>query len=209
MRYLSLLLMLALPMSNAVSQKPSLKGSAQKLRHDNAVADSEHLSKIKDDKEVERFKSAGLLVPIPDRRYGLIVDPRLPEDRRLCRPQTIRFLKALGKKIYKKFHRYLQVNSCTRDVETQEELRERNRNAAPVSGPTASLHLRGNTVDIRRMGLPDDVQNFVRAELRSLKAACKIDPIEETRQAVWHVAVYKVYDKQGSACAKKQIARSK
>lgn len=110
------LVLLAVP---CLAGAQSLKGSGQKLTQDNVHADRDKLSKIRNDSMLQRFVKAGLLVPIPDGRYGIIVDPRLEDDRRYCRPMTIRFLKRLGSKFEKKFHSSLQVNSCTRDIETQ------------------------------------------------------------------------------------------
>ncbi|MES2214082.1 MAG: DUF5715 family protein [Patescibacteria group bacterium] len=189
----------------------SLRGSGKKLEAANKKADDEKLSKLKSEDEIKKFWQAGLLDRIPNGHYGLVVDPRLEESRRYCRPFAVRMAKDLGRKLKnlkRKAPRPLQVNSCTRDLLTQGELRKTNGNAAPTIGPHASLHLRGNTIDFSRIGHSAAAQNFVRKELRRLQGQCKISAIEERRQAVWHVVVFKEYDVRGSAC-KKAKPRSK
>jgi len=177
----------------AQKTKASLRGSRSSMEKQNAVADRENLTRLKNSEKIEKFKKMGLLVPIPNGTNGLIIDNRLDTDRRVCRTWTVKFLKDLGTRFVKKFDRPLRVNSCVRDVETQANLRGSNANAASTHGPRASAHLTGAAVDIARIGLSKAEQDFIRARLLANEKRGLIEATEEKRQKVWHVMVYKEY----------------
>lgn len=194
MKRLFFLLVLLLPsMGEAQTKNPSLRGSRGSLQKQNAIADREDLTRIRNEDAIARFVRAGLLVPIPDGKYGIVVDQRLEDDRRYCRPWTVKFLKDLGTRFQKKFGKPIRVNSCVRDKETQEDLRDRNGNAARTSGPRASSHLTGSTVDIARIGLNGTEQAFIRSRLLFHERGGRIEATQESRQAVWHIMVFKQY----------------
>ncbi len=176
-----------------VTTRPSLRGSPSSVERQNKQGKRENLSKIKNEEMIKRFVKAGLLVRIPDGKYGVVVDSELPLNRRFCRPQTVDFIKDLGTRFEKKFGKPIQVNSCVRDIETQAELRKRNRNAAKTYGARASSHLMGSTVDIARLGLTLTEQKFIRSRLLFHEGAGRIEATEEKRQAVWHVMVFRRY----------------
>jgi len=177
----------------ALAQSPSLRGSSGSLIKQNVVANKEGLTRLKSERDIARFVKAGLLVAIPNGRYGIRIDPRLERSRRYCRPWTVQFLKDLGTRFQNQFKKSLTVNSCVRDIETQEDLRDRNGNAARTTGSRASPHLTGSTIDIKRLGLSGREQNFVRGRLLLHERANRIEATEERVQAVWHVMVYQTY----------------
>ena len=170
----------------------ALKGSHEILLHQNEVADSEGLDRIKDDEDILDLRRQSLLVPIPVNRT-LLVDDRLPEDRRFCRPWAARFLSTLSSTYYARFHTPLQVNSAVRTVEFQQQLLRTNGNAAPAEGDTASPHLTGQAIDIAKHGLTLTQIAWLRAYLQPLIQQSKIDVEEEFQQACFHISVYKKY----------------
>jgi len=183
---------LILPLGSLSAQNGSLRGSPSSMIKQNRVADKEDLTRLKDNAMIKRFVKSGLLVPLVD-GDGIVVDRRLEVNRRFCRPKAVEFLKDLGTRFEREFHRPLQVNSCVRDIETQKALRWFNRNAAPTSGDKASAHLTGSAVDIARLGLTSKEQSFVDSRLKYNERAGKIEATKEHMQAVWHVMVFKKY----------------
>ncbi len=171
---------------------PPLKGSHEILVHQNVVADSEGLDRIVDDQDIVNLRRQGLLVPIPVGRT-LVVDERLPGDRRYCRPWTAEFLTTLARAYYARFHTPLQVNSAVRTVEFQQRLLLTNGNAAPAEGDTASPHLTGQAVDLAKHGLTLTQIAWMRGYLMPLVQQGKIDVEEEFQQACFHISVYKKY----------------
>ena len=146
---------------------------------------------------------------------ALVVDERLPANRRYCRAWTAQFLSDLSRVHYGRFHRPLQVNSAVRTVEYQRHLERVNGNAAPAEGEDASPHLTGATIDIAKKGLSMEEIGWMRAYLAPLQAAGKIDVEEEFYQACFHITVYRSYrpdarrrggQSQGE-CASRQHAR--
>jgi hypothetical protein len=171
---------------------PPLKGSHEILLHQNQVADSEGLDRIADDQDILDLRRQSLLVPIPAGRT-LLVDDRLPADRRYCRPWTAQFLTTLSRAYYARFHTPLQVNSAVRTVEFQQRLLHTNGNAAPAEGETASPHLTGQAVDIAKHGLTLTQIAWLRGYLLPLVQQGKVDVEEEFQQACFHISIYKKY----------------
>jgi hypothetical protein len=171
---------------------PPLKGSHEILLHQNQVADSEGLDRIADDQDILDLRQQSLLVPIPADRT-LLVDDRLPADRRYCRPWAAQFLTTLARAYYARFHTPLQVNSAVRTVEFQQRLLHTNGNAAPAEGETASPHLTGQAVDIAKHGLTLTQIAWLRGYLLPLVQQGKVDVEEEFQQACFHISIYKKY----------------
>ena len=171
---------------------PALKGSHEILLHQNEVADSEGLDRIQDDEDILDLRRQSLLVPIPTSR-ALLVDDRLPDDRRFCRPWAAQFLSTMARAYYARFHTPLQVNSAVRTVEFQQQLLRTNGNAAPADGDTASPHLTGQAIDIAKHGLTLTQIAWLRGYLQPLIQQSKIDVEEEFQQACFHISVYKKY----------------
>ena len=169
-----------------------LRGSHEVLLHQNEMADHDGLARVQDDEDLNHLRSARLLVPLP---VGdtLLVDQRLPEDRRYSRPWTAVFLTAMARDFYAKFHAPLQVDSAVRTVAVQKHLVRTNGNAAPAEGETASPHLTGQAVDVAKRGLTMAQIAWMRLYLQPLMDAGQIDVEEEFRQACFHISVYRSY----------------
>lgn len=174
---------------------PPLTGSHESLVRQNFRSDQEGLTRIQDDADLLAMRRDGELVGLPT-SAALRVDARLPPNRRYCRGWTAQFLADLSRLHYGRFRRPLQVNSAARTVAYQRRLERVNGNAAPAEGEDASPHLSGATVDIAKKGLSIEEIGWMRAYLRPLQAAGKIDVEEEFYQACFHITVYRSYAPQ-------------
>ncbi len=170
-----------------------LRGSHDVLVHQNIIADVEGLSRIQNDAQIREMLAEQRLVALPI-SATLRVDPRLPLNRRYCRPWTGKFLTDLAQEHAALFHRPIQVNSAVRTVAFQRHLERINGNAAPISGDTASPHLTGQAVDIGKKGMSMREIGWMRAYLGQLQDAGKLDVEEEFQQACFHISVYDTYD---------------
>ena len=171
---------------------PAMKGSHDILVHQNVMADQDGLERVQDDDDLNRMRGNKMLLPLPA-DAGLTVDDRLPENRRFARPWTVKFLEAVGKAHYARFHSLLQVNSAVRTVEFQQKLMRVNGNAAPAEGETASPHLTGQAVDLAKKGLSMTEVAWLRGYLLPLVQQGKIDVEEEFQQSCFHISVYRQY----------------
>lgn len=170
-----------------------LRGSHDVLVHQNIIADVEGLSRIQNDAQIREMLAEQSLVALPV-SATLQVDPRLPSNRRYCRPWTGKFLTDLAREHAALFHRPIQVNSAVRTVAFQRHLERINGNAASVSGDTASPHLTGQAVDIGKKGMSRQEIGWMRAYLGQLQDAGKLDVEEEFQQSCFHISVYDTYD---------------
>jgi hypothetical protein len=173
---------------------PPLKGSHDSLIRQNIRSNEEGLARIQDDADLLNLRRERELVAVPV-TAALLVDERLPANRRFCRPWTAEFLSDLSRIHYVRFRRPLQVNSAVRTVEYQRHLELVNGNAAPAEGDDASPHLTGGTIDIAKKGLSMNEVGWIRAYLMPLQAAGKIDVEEEFYQSCFHITVYRTYGK--------------
>ena len=169
-----------------------LKGSRESLLRQNVRSTEDGLTRIQDDSDLMGMRRDGDLVALPS-NASLLVDERLPANRRFCRPWTAQFLSDLARVHSGRFHRSLQVNSAVRTVEYQRHLERINGNAAPAEGNNASPHLTGATIDIAKKGLSMEEVGWMRAYLAPLQAAGKIDVEEEFYQSCFHITVYRSY----------------
>jgi hypothetical protein len=151
-----------------------------------------NLPRIYNDKQLERLKASGDLVPIVPSE-SLRIQPSLDPARRFCRPWTRDFVEDIGAAYYKQFHQQIQVNSAVRTVLVQKKLRRHNRNAAPEKGETASSHLAGLTVDLQRRGMTRKQVKWVEEYLRPLKDMGLVEPEEERRHWCFHIMVAGAY----------------
>ena len=175
-----------------VMNLPPMRGSRESLVRQNTRADQEGLARVRDDADIAALLHSGLLVPLPTLN-GMHADPRLPENRRYCRPWTAHFLADLSRAHYDRFHDSLQVNSAVRTVQYQRHLLHINGNAAPADGDTASPHLTGATIDIGKKGMSSAQIAWMRSYLMPLENSGKIDVEEEFYQACFHISVYQAY----------------
>ena len=171
---------------------PALKGSHEILLHQNEMADSDGLERIRDDEDLDRMRRAGMLVPLP-MNSTLHTDERLPVNRRYCRPWTALFLDTLARQHYAHFQTPLQLTSAVRTVEFQQRLIHTNGNAAPAEGDTASPHLTGQAIDIGKRGLSMAEIAWLRGYLLPLVQQGKVDVEEEFQQSCFHISVYRKY----------------
>jgi Family of unknown function (DUF5715) len=167
---------------------PVFRPSRDSLLRQNAEIDRMELPRIQNQAELDRLVANGDLVSLPEGET-LRIDPTLDPDRRYCRPWTRDFLQDLSGAYYDEFHTQIQVNSAVRTVQVQKRLRRHNRNAAPEKGETASSHLAGITVDIQRRGMTREQIAWMQSYMMPLKEQGLIEPEEERRQWVFHVAV--------------------
>jgi Family of unknown function (DUF5715) len=167
---------------------PVFRPSHDSLLRQNAEIDRMELPRIQNETELEELVANGQLVPIVA-SDSLRIEPRLDPKRRYCRPWTRDFLQDVSDAYYQQFHSQLQVNSAVRTVQVQKKLRRHNRNAAPETGETASSHLAGITVDIQRRGMTRKQIQWMEQYMAPLRDLGLIEPEEERRQWVFHVAV--------------------
>lgn len=169
-----------------------LRGTLASLERQNQRLDAEGLQRIEDESDLESRIAHKLLVPLPV-SGGLLINPRLPEGRRYCRPWTAEFLTDLARVHNAVFHRPLQVDSAVRTVQYQRRLIEINANAAPAEGDVASPHETGAAVDIAKRGMSWREIGWMRRYLMTLQNAGLIDVEEEFYQSCFHITVYDVY----------------
>src|SRR6185437_11414005 len=97
---------------------PAFKPSHESLLLQNEEIDRLNLPRIYDDKQLEKLKISGDLVPIIPNE-ALRIQPSLDPTRRYCRQWTLDFLSDLSTAYYKQFHQQIQVNSAVRTVLVQ------------------------------------------------------------------------------------------
>lgn len=170
----------------------ALRGSHEVLVHQNIIADVEGLSRIQNDAQLRAMVQSGDLVALPA-SSALVIDPRLPINRRYSRPWTAKFLRDLSRAHERVFGHPLQLTSAVRTIHFQEHLAHYNGNAAPAYGDTASPHLTGQAIDLGKKGMSLHEVAWMRAVLGQLQAAGKLDVEEEFEQACFHISVYKTY----------------
>lgn len=170
----------------------ALRGSHEVLVHQNIIADVEGLSRIQNDTQLSAMVHSGELVALPA-SSGLVIDPRLPFNRRYCRPWVAKFLSDLSRAHERTFGDPLQLTSAVRTVNFQRHLARYNGNAAPTSGDTASPHLTGEAIDLGKKGMSRHEIAWMRAVLGQLQESGRLDVEEEFEQACFHISVYKTY----------------
>ena len=160
--------------------------------HENAGADADGLSRLRDRATVDRFARLRLLLPVPPSAPGLHVIG-VPAWRRVTRPWTLTFLRQLGAAMHTMFGGRLRVTDLTRTEAVQRALGEWNGNAAPARGPLASTHLTGAAVDLSKVEHSDVEIAWLRTVLRRLTTRGLVDAIEEFAQPHFHVLVLRAY----------------
>jgi len=187
-----------------------IKGSHESLVRQNEKATADELERIQDDAQLEELTRSEELVNLPLGRT-LVVDPKLPEDRRYCRPWTRTFLKDFAQAYYQQFKAPLQVNSAVRTALVQAKLRRHNRNAAaavavtPEDNEVMSPHLTGAAVDIAKRGMTRNQRVWAQNYLLGLQTSGLIDAEEEFRQPVFHITVYRDYDPLSQPVAARRV----
>jgi hypothetical protein len=169
-----------------------LKGSHEVLIHQNLMADDEGLERIINDGDIARLRSTRQLVDFPE-SASLHVNPELAADRRCARLWTVRFAADIAHQYYARFHEPLMVSSAVRTIAYQLHLQRTNGNAAGIGGDIASPHLTGQAIDFGKSGMSLTEIAWMRAYLKPLMDAGKLDVEEEFQQACFHISVYRSY----------------
>jgi hypothetical protein len=169
-----------------------LVGSHDVLVHQNEMADAEGLSRIENDSQLAALRAKHLLIDIPE-SASLQLNPDLPDNRRCARPWSVKFATDMARAFYSRFHQPLQVNSAARTVQYQMHLEHVNGNAAGVDGEAASPHLTGQAIDFAKRGMSITQIAWMRAYLKPLMDAGKLDVEEEFHQACFHISIYRSY----------------
>jgi hypothetical protein len=172
---------------------PLLKGSHETLLRENEMIDVAGIPRIEDDVQLDSLIEREDLVRIPE-TDALRLNPGLLPDRKYARPVVIDFLHDLSTAYYDRFRQPLVVTSAVRTVLQQRKLRRHNSNAAPENGEAASSHLSGLTIDLGKRGLNKQQHSWLEQYLKNLKDQNVIEPLEEHRQACFHVMVFEQYN---------------
>ncbi|MBI2610278.1 hypothetical protein HYW53_03905 [Candidatus Giovannonibacteria bacterium] len=184
---LLIFLFLIVPIANA---EVSLNGSGLSLIFRNRVADLQDLTALRDETHVSKFRRLKLLIPLPENGF-LKVDRRLGKELRYSRPWANDFFLEMTRIFFGIFRKPHIVTSAVRYIEYQEDLRMRNKNAAPARGPKASSHLRGATWDLAKAWMTPGELAWTRIYLLREEAKCRIDATEEWTQLVFDIMVFK------------------
>jgi hypothetical protein len=182
---IALLLLLAIPAfarRHHPAPNPPLFHTAGSLLAQNAEADRLGLLRIPNDRCLAEIVADGSLVPLPTsialksavrRRFGFL------------RPVAAEQLAELAQDYYSAFKVPLIVSSAVRPVTYQRRLIRWNHSAAPVSGPTASVHSTGIAFDISRRHMNRNQQRWMEWRLWYLMQTGKV--IVEEERACFHV----------------------
>ena len=142
---------------------------------------------------VGRWARLQLLVPVKEKTPNYYLHA-VPSDYRYLRPWARLLLERLSQQYRYRFGRQLRVTSLLRTVSYQKSLARRNANAAPSSGPKASVHLTGACLDISKKVMTRSQQKWVRNVLSQLHKRKYLYAIEEFRQPAFHVLVHRRYE---------------
>lgn len=162
------------------------------LARENAAADRQDLSRIRDRRTLRRFVRAGLLVRVPEATHTFWV-AGVPDWLRVTRPWTKRFIEQLAAGLHALFDTRLKVTSLTRTADVQRALTTWNGNAAPADGRIRSSHLTGASIDLSKQPLGEREILWLRHVLRRLARQGWLYAIEELQQAHFHVFVFRRY----------------
>lgn len=172
---------------------PNLRADSGSQIEQNKRADADHLSRMADDAMVARWARMKLLTPVPSKTSNYYLH-NISQQRRYLRPWAKLLLDRLGQQFRARFGKQLRVTSLLRTVSYQNNLRKRNANAAPATGPKSSSHLTGACLDISKKGMTSSQQSWVRNVLASLHGKKYLFVIEEFYQPVFHVMVHRNYE---------------
>lgn len=196
MRSLVSFMILALP-ARAATQ--SLDGFADRgLDREIAAVERFNLTRLRDQEQLRVFIGARILIRIPNRRAGYILDDRVgyhaTKNRHLygySRPYTVRFIRRLGAQFALRFPgRHFTVTSLVRTCAYQKRLARGNGNATTCE---KSSHVTGATADIRWSDLNRAERRWMEGTLLTLERRGLIQATKENGQPVYHVMVYPHY----------------
>jgi Family of unknown function (DUF5715) len=183
---------LLLPSDVLAGDASLLVANASSQSIQNARADTENLTRMRDVAMIRRFRRTGYLVTVPSttRFYYL---QAIPPAYRYCRPWTKLFLDRLSRQYYARFKQPLRVTSLVRTVAQQRRLARRNGNAADATGSQRSSHLAGATLDISKRFMTPQGESWMRNVLYTLKLRGHLYAVEEFEQPTFHIMIYRNY----------------
>ena len=189
----TILLALAFSFAAGASASSALRATSQSQTDQNRLADEDHLSRMQDKAMVQRWTRLQLLVPVKEKTRDYYLHA-VPSDYRYLRPWAHTFLQRISNQFRSRFGRPMRVTSLLRTVSYQKSLARRNGNAAPSTGPKASVHLTGACLDLSKKGMTRAQQAWVRNVLLNLRTKGYLYAIEEFTQPTFHVLVNRRYD---------------
>lgn len=194
----------------------SLKGGKVSQTKQNGAADRLDLTRLKDRAQLEKFISAGLLVPVSG-GHGYSLDPDLGSldpgheaDYRHARAWTKSFLDRELGACHDATGDDYKVTSLVRTKAYQAKLRGVTK--AAIAGRAwwkQSSHPTGATADISFEGLSKAGMRCLRDRLLELSAQGKVVAIEETHNGHFHVMVLPSYEKKATAKKTKPKKKSR
>ena len=187
-----LTLILLLPLSLGVVSGASLRATTSSPLIQNEAADGDHLSRMHDTDMTARWSRLQLLQRVPARTSAYYLHA-VREDNRYLRPWARLFLTRLSSQFRARFGKPLRVTSLLRTEQYQRSLQRRNGNAASAAGPKRSSHLTGASLDISKKGLTQRERDWLRRVLSSLRTKGYLYAIEEYKQPVFHIMVFRKY----------------
>lgn len=184
---------LVLGFGQSANAAPNLRATSSSQAEQNRLSDNDHLSRMQNKSMVQRWARLELLEPVREKTRDYYLHA-VPADYRYLRPWAHVFLQRLSRQFRSRFGHPLRVTSLLRTVSYQKALARRNANAAPSTGPKASVHLTGACLDISKKGMTRSQQSWVRNVLDQLRKQEYIYAIEEFRQPTFHVLVLRRYE---------------
>lgn len=148
----------------------------QSVATENAYANRMMLTRYQDKRSLERAVEAGELKPLDTS----ICSDKLPKYRRYALESTVNFIQQLDADFVSQAGHHLTVDSAVRSVRDQRSILRWNRSAAPATGPNASTHERGTTVDLSRNMTKGEYQ-WLRLRLFYYRNIGRVLVIEERR----------------------------
>ena len=185
-----------------------LAGSNESQIWQNYMADHENLFRVGNRKQLLFLEKKGILVPLPQTNV-VRIDPRLRKNPEYCYalPRVPIFL-------LDRAHEYkhelpnaaFELSSAVRDEVRQKSIRRGgNQNAADATGPKASSHLTGATIDITKRRMTKAQIEWWRTKLLDLECQGVIEATEEFRQACFHIMVFGSYKQMYPVATENQV----
>jgi hypothetical protein len=155
-------------------QGQSLQGSQRSIDRQNRVAEEHDFTFLRDGRQVDRFVSAGYLVPVRPNRDFELHAVSYP----YARPEVELFVRRLANQYRSACGEKLVVTSLTRP-----------RNRQPRNASAQSVHPTGMALDLRLSG-DCRCRSWLEGVLTSLERARILEATRERYPAHYHVAIF-------------------
>ena len=187
-----------------------LKGSEESQLWQNYMVEKEGLARMPNRKHLLTWEALGFFVSLPQTNTARI-DSRLKKDPEYCfaLPRVADFLKDRAYELRRDLPGvHFEVSSAVRDEDRQKKIRRAgNWNAASVSGPKASSHLTGATIDITKKKMSKAQIEWWRKKLLYYETLRMIEATEEFNQAVFHIMVFGSYKRMHPDDPEDEVAK--